>query len=48
MRLPLRRPAAATPGLGTGIVDALARHLGAVVERSDNDPGTRVAIVRAA
>ncbi|MCH5377487.1 MAG: ATP-binding protein [Planctomycetes bacterium] len=36
------------PGLGTGIVDALARHLGARVETSDNDPGTKVAIVRAA
>ncbi len=36
------------PGLGTGIVDALSRHLGAGVETIDNCPGTRVAIVRAA
>ena len=35
------------PGLGTGIVDALARQLGARVETTDNDPGTKVAIVRA-
>jgi two-component sensor histidine kinase len=36
------------PGLGTGIVDALARHLGATVETGDNDPGTTVTIARAA
>ena len=38
----------ATPGLGTGIVDALSRHLGAVVERTDTAPGTKIAVVRAA
>lgn len=36
------------PGLGTGIVEALSRHLGAVVERFDNAPGTRIVILRAA
>lgn len=35
------------PGLGTGIVDALAKQLGARVETTDNHPGTKVAIVRA-
>lgn len=34
------------PGLGTGIVDALAKHLGATVETSDAEPGTKVAVVR--
>ena len=34
------------PGLGTGIVDALAKHLGATVETTDAEPGTKVAIVR--
>jgi two-component system, sensor histidine kinase PdtaS len=33
-------------GLGTGIVDALAKHLGATVEISDAEPGTRVAVTR--
>lgn len=33
------------PGLGTGIVKALATQLSAVVEVSDGKPGTRVAIV---
>jgi two-component system, sensor histidine kinase PdtaS len=33
-------------GLGTGIVDALARHLGATVEISNTEPGTRVAVTR--
>ena len=37
-----------SPGLGTGIVDALAKHLGATVTTSDNDPGTRVTVARAA
>ncbi|MCA1749950.1 MAG: sensor histidine kinase [Sphingomonadales bacterium] len=37
-----------TPGLGTGIVEALSRHLGAIVERIDTAPGTRIEIVRAA
>jgi len=32
-------------GLGTGIVDALARQLGATVTITDTNPGTRVAIV---
>jgi two-component sensor histidine kinase len=36
------------PGLGTGIVNALATHLGATVETSANDPGTKVTIARAA
>ena len=35
------------PGLGTGIVDALARHVGARVETTDRSPGTQVAIVKA-
>jgi two-component sensor histidine kinase len=35
------------PGLGTGIVDALATQLGAMVERSDCAPGMKVSIVRA-
>ncbi len=34
-----------TPGLGTGIVDALARHLGATVKTSDTAPGTKVDVV---
>jgi two-component system, sensor histidine kinase PdtaS len=36
------------PGLGTGIVDALAKHLGATVETTGAAPGTKVAIVREA
>lgn len=35
------------PGLGTGIVDALSKQLGATVETIDNSPGTRVSITRA-
>lgn len=35
-----------TPGLGTGIVDALAKQLGATVTTTDADPGTKVSIVR--
>jgi two-component sensor histidine kinase len=35
-----------TPGLGTGIVDALAKQLGATVETSDREPGTRVKVIR--
>ncbi|HEY7806863.1 MAG TPA: histidine kinase dimerization/phosphoacceptor domain -containing protein [Croceibacterium sp.] len=35
------------PGLGTGIVDALAKQLGATVETADAAPGTRVSVVRA-
>ena len=36
------------PGLGTGIVEALATQLGATVETSDSAPGTKVSVVRAA
>ena len=39
---------AGKPGLGTGIVDALAKQLGATVTTTDNAPGTRVSIVRPA
>lgn len=35
------------PGLGTGIVEALARQLEARVETTDAEPGTRVAIIKA-
>ncbi len=35
-----------TPGLGTGIVEALATHLGATVETTDATPGTKVTVVR--
>lgn len=35
-----------TPGLGTGIVEALTRQLGGTVETTDAGPGTRVSIVR--
>jgi PAS domain S-box-containing protein len=35
-----------TPGLGTGIVDALAKQLGATVRTVDTAPGTKVSIVR--
>ena len=34
------------PGLGTGIVEALANQLGATVSISDQAPGTKVSIVR--
>jgi two-component sensor histidine kinase len=37
-----------TPGLGTGIVDALAKHLDATVTVTAKDPGTRVAIIHIA
>ena len=33
-----------TPGLGTGIVDALAKQLGATVQITDMNPGTKVSI----
>jgi two-component sensor histidine kinase len=36
---------ATKPGLGTGIVNALAGHLGAVVNVTDASPGTRVSVV---
>lgn len=36
------------PGLGTGIVDALAKQLGATVAVTDSNPGTKVSVVRAA
>ena len=39
------RPAAAQPGLGTGIIEALAKQLNARVEVSDADPGTRVLVI---
>ncbi len=35
----------AKPGLGTSIVEALARHLQAAVETADAAPGTRVSII---
>ena len=35
----------AKAGLGTSIVQALAKQAGATVEVSDNDPGTKVSIV---
>ena len=35
---------AGTPGLGTGIVDALAKQLGATVTTSDSRPGTKVSV----
>jgi two-component sensor histidine kinase len=44
-------PTGTTPakaGLGTSIVQALAKQLGAVVEVSDTAPGTRISIVHAA
>ena len=36
------------PGLGTGIVEALASQLGAIVTISDAAPGTQVSVVRTA
>jgi two-component sensor histidine kinase len=39
------REPAASPGLGTGIIEALARQLGAGVVREDMHPGTKVSIV---
>jgi two-component sensor histidine kinase len=36
------------PGLGTGIVSALARQLGATVETTDLGPGTKVTVARPA
>jgi two-component sensor histidine kinase len=38
-------PGSGQPGLGTGIVDALAKQLGATVSVTDADPGTKVSIV---
>ena len=35
-----------TPGLGTGIVDALAKQLGATVTTTDRGPGTKVSVER--
>jgi two-component sensor histidine kinase len=40
--------AARKPGLGTGIVEALSRQLNAIVEVTDQAPGTKVAIVHVA
>ena len=37
----------AKPGLGTGIVEALARQLGATVVVADQHPGTKVSVVHA-
>ena len=37
---------AAKPGLGTGIVEALAKQLGATVRVAPAKPGTVVAIIR--
>ena len=39
--------ASVKPGLGTGIIEALARHLGAAIQIEDARPGTVVSIVRA-
>jgi len=39
-------PASATPGLGTSIVEALARQLEARVQVESAHPGTRVSIIR--
>lgn len=36
------------PGLGTGIIDALAKQLGAMVQTKDTARGTEVSVVRAA
>jgi two-component sensor histidine kinase len=38
--------ASATPGLGTGIVDALAKHLNGTVSVSNEAPGTKVSVSR--
>jgi two-component sensor histidine kinase len=38
---------ASKPGLGTGIVEALAKQLHASVEVTDGHPGTKVSIVHA-
>ena len=38
-------PASATPGLGTSIVEALARQLRARVQVADAKPGTDVSII---
>ena len=40
-------PSITKPGLGTSIVEAIARQLGARVVLSDEEPGTRVALVNA-
>ncbi len=42
-----KSPAKAKPGLGTGIVEALAKQLGATVEVAASKPGTTVSIVHA-
>jgi two-component sensor histidine kinase len=39
--------ASATPGLGTGIVDALSKHLSGIVTVTDRGPGTRVLVSHA-
>lgn len=38
----------ATPGLGTGIVEALAKQLGATVKVTDQGPGTKVTVAHVA
>ena len=43
-----KNAADAKPGLGTGIVEALARQLEAVIDVSDADPGTNVAVIHRA
>jgi len=40
-----KHPSDTRPGLGTGIVEALARQLDATVTLTDADPGTMVSIV---
>ena len=40
-----RDPAAAKPGLGTGIVQAIANQLGATIDHADGKPGLRVSIL---
>ena len=42
-----RDHASAKPGLGTGIVEALAKQLGATVRLTSADPGTQVSIIHA-
>jgi len=43
--MPKGRAAAATPGLGTSLVEALARQLQATIQVTDRDPGTVVRVV---
>ena len=41
-----RASASVKPGLGTSIVEALTKQVGATLEVSEAHPGTRVSIVR--